>query len=200
MAESTEPPLDSAVKYEATVALSQEESHPSDATAEAPVEDTVASSHLSASQAAEVERPKSPWTPSYSVTAQGPGIVNEEEIPGVPLSAGTSADATGLDEPRPSDPALTPPVAFEDSNTPAIADDKPLIEESGALHSDTPVLAPLDITNDASGSPTQTPSHEVAEANVADVRALFLPRSNLTSWILGYRVFLASISSSSCRD
>ena len=28
--------------------------------------------------AADIERPKSPWTPSYSVTSQGPGIAAED--------------------------------------------------------------------------------------------------------------------------
>ncbi|KAK0204729.1 hypothetical protein DFS33DRAFT_1322376 [Desarmillaria ectypa] len=32
---------------------------------------------------AEIERPKSPWTPSYSVTTQGPGIHAEEDIPAI---------------------------------------------------------------------------------------------------------------------
>ncbi|KAK0469864.1 uncharacterized protein EV420DRAFT_72555 [Desarmillaria tabescens] len=32
---------------------------------------------------AEIERPKSPWTPFYSVTTQGPGIPAEEDIPAI---------------------------------------------------------------------------------------------------------------------
>ncbi|KAK0485142.1 hypothetical protein IW261DRAFT_882250 [Armillaria novae-zelandiae] len=32
---------------------------------------------------AEIEHPKSPWTPSYSVTTQGPGIPAEEDIPAI---------------------------------------------------------------------------------------------------------------------
>ncbi|KAK7044230.1 hypothetical protein VNI00_007952 [Paramarasmius palmivorus] len=32
-------------------------------------------------QSSDIERPKSPWTPSYSVTSQGPSIAAEEDIP-----------------------------------------------------------------------------------------------------------------------
>ncbi|KAJ8072744.1 hypothetical protein PM082_016303 [Marasmius tenuissimus] len=42
-------------------------------------------SHLSVGE--EIERPKSPWTPSYSVTSQGPGTTAEEDIPEIePIS------------------------------------------------------------------------------------------------------------------
>ncbi len=30
--------------------------------------------------ASQIERPTSPWTPSYSVTSQGPGLTAEEDI------------------------------------------------------------------------------------------------------------------------
>lgn len=35
------------------------------------------------SPASDIERPKSPWTPSYSVTTQGPGLTPEEDIPDI---------------------------------------------------------------------------------------------------------------------
>ncbi|KAK1224055.1 hypothetical protein PQX77_012998 [Marasmius sp. AFHP31] len=48
-------------------------------------------SHLSVGE--ETERPKSPWTPSYSVTSQGPGITAEEDIPEIePISEAQRAE------------------------------------------------------------------------------------------------------------
>jgi hypothetical protein len=45
--------------------------------------------------ASEVERPKSPWTPSYTVTTQGPGISTSDEqelaeLPALPPSINAS--------------------------------------------------------------------------------------------------------------
>ncbi|KAF9046949.1 hypothetical protein BDZ89DRAFT_1033706 [Hymenopellis radicata] len=43
--------------------------------------------------ASQIERPKSPWTPSYSVTSQGPGLTAEEDI-----SDNEISDATDVQE------------------------------------------------------------------------------------------------------
>ncbi|KAK0450118.1 hypothetical protein EV421DRAFT_1778795 [Armillaria borealis] len=66
---------------------------------------------------AEIEHPKSPWTPSYSVTTQGPGIPAEEDIPAiedlpsslsqVPVVALTPVDSSApLDETQSSSEIL----------------------------------------------------------------------------------------------
>ncbi|ESK89018.1 hypothetical protein Moror_13137 [Moniliophthora roreri MCA 2997] len=52
--------------------------------------DDAASSHLDIGRTTEIERPKSPWTPSYSVTSQGPGIAAEEEIPEIEQLSSTA--------------------------------------------------------------------------------------------------------------
>lgn len=65
----------------------------------------------------EIEHPKSPWTPSYSVTTQGPGIPAEEDIPAiedlplslsqVPVVALTPVDSSApLDETQSSSDVL----------------------------------------------------------------------------------------------
>ncbi|KAL0565545.1 hypothetical protein V5O48_016477, partial [Marasmius crinis-equi] len=59
---------------DANVSLSNENEDAKFEHAEAPA-------HLAVAEDKDVERPKSPWTPSYSVTSQGPGVAPEEEIP-----------------------------------------------------------------------------------------------------------------------
>ncbi|KAF5367431.1 hypothetical protein D9758_003675 [Tetrapyrgos nigripes] len=51
-----------------------------------------------------IERPKSPWTPSYSVTSQGPNIVSENDIPEISElpPAGTQDDVPVIVEPASS--------------------------------------------------------------------------------------------------
>ncbi|KAG7089784.1 hypothetical protein E1B28_011435 [Marasmius oreades] len=65
--------MDSGVAGEAEVSSAHE-----DVEAQRP-QSTETASHIQVAE--EMQRPKSPWTPSYSVTSQGPGITAEEETP-----------------------------------------------------------------------------------------------------------------------
>ncbi|KAF9069254.1 hypothetical protein BDP27DRAFT_1447842 [Rhodocollybia butyracea] len=64
----------------AEVAVAEPPSHDVEDVASAQSLGEIDTSNLSVNTP-EIERPKSPWTPSYSVTSQGPGIDKEEDIP-----------------------------------------------------------------------------------------------------------------------
>ena len=79
--------------------------------------------------AADIERPKSPWTPSYSVTTQGPSVTEEEakEVeeleqlpppvgqPQVVLTAELEPEATAVEEPVSSRLSHIEPVSPRDA-------------------------------------------------------------------------------------
>ncbi|KIY72381.1 hypothetical protein CYLTODRAFT_417966 [Cylindrobasidium torrendii FP15055 ss-10] len=92
--------------------------------------------------ASPIERPKSPWTPSYSVTSQGPGLTPEDEIPAIddavleetpasqtleaaPTTASTLAVSDAPAEvPRPTSP-WTPSYSTSVQGSPAVYPTEP---------------------------------------------------------------------------
>ncbi|KAK7454661.1 hypothetical protein VKT23_011414 [Stygiomarasmius scandens] len=96
------------------IAKQESEQGPSDlsevCTADLPKDDAISNTVINVSSNLDVkdaiERPKSPWTPSYSVTSQGSGVVNEEDIPQIALPATAQVDAVPTTETEVSEEAI----------------------------------------------------------------------------------------------
>jgi hypothetical protein len=65
--------------HEDEAPVSEEATTDAPAVSVTPAADEIATEETKAEAVDEPERPKSPWTPSYSVSTQGPGLASEEK-------------------------------------------------------------------------------------------------------------------------
>ncbi|KAJ7494687.1 hypothetical protein B0H11DRAFT_913266 [Mycena galericulata] len=178
-----------------SVAEDQTEQGPTEITEENLSADTDASQLLTTHES-ELERPKSPWTPSYSVTTQGPGIPTSDEVdvadlpvlppPVVQLVA-------SLDEHPRSDPVLAqiePTVTVtnvqDEVEVPPLSDPpRPWTPSYSVVVQGSPLSTPVDLADpeQAAIATEHVDSLGLTQEEVKDEPNLDMPNSVMTSLI-----------------
>ncbi|KAJ7035002.1 hypothetical protein C8F04DRAFT_1099754, partial [Mycena alexandri] len=123
---------------------------PSDGVDASSAEDGPTPGSLLSAAESEIERPKSPWTPSYSVITQGPGTpaADEEEIaelPALPPSINASADAESAPIPVQAEPTVTvTETEDEQVEVPATDIPRPWTPSYSVVVQGSPLISPAD--------------------------------------------------------
>ncbi|KAI3618190.1 hypothetical protein WG66_005846 [Moniliophthora roreri] len=137
--------------------------------------DDAASSHLDIGRTTEIERPKSPWTPSYSVTSQGPGIAAEEEIPEIEQLSSTAqteeVSSAGTEVPVVN--VVIPETAEGEADTKVQEKEElqrpksPWTPSYSVLQQGSPVPVMKELEETAEAAPEEKQELEPVEASVA---------------------------------
>ncbi|KAJ7650329.1 hypothetical protein FB45DRAFT_1050367 [Roridomyces roridus] len=145
--------------------------------------------NLSIPQEQEIDRPKSPWTPSYSVTTQGPGIPTSEELeaadlPVLPPPAGESSEdaITTADSATQEDAvAEVESDAVQQEDLVTAAEEVSVVEEAQIAQESVPDVADA-VTDDAPGVSQETAASEgVADEETSIAAEAVLDDADVTA-------------------